>query len=261
MSLKPRTAASGVMVAGAAVLTLVGAGWAAHEYFSLASGASGQDVVVAAQESAPPLPAQHEEMRAGEPAPAPPAPTPVAPRLTDVDEEAEVPSARLDVEHWVAKGDGSKLDTLMAMDVAKDLEASPAIISGLGHLAKTAAPAVRRRVAQRLGGILQSERARAEAQGRAAAGNVATGIDALGELGGAEAGVELTRALDTAAYALHHETRMVQELGKQAYVPARAAVERFLQRTKARRYEDSFDQELQKEALQAADETLSLLTR
>ncbi len=173
-------------------------------------------------------------------------------------EPEEPPSQREDVETWIARGDTAQLPALLAIDVAKDLEAAPAVIMGIAKLSLGARPELKKKAAAHLAQMLDSERTRADSRNmRGAAGNVATGIDALGEMATPEASGELMRALDSGKYALHHETRMVQELTKQKYAPARDAVARFAARTKGRVFEDSFDQELQKEALEAADEALT----
>ncbi len=185
-----------------------------------------------------------------------------APDSAAVDEDGP-PSQREAVEAWVAQGDSNKLSNLLAIDVVKDLEAAPAVIMGIARLSKDAAPSIKAQAAFKLERMLLSERQRAESRDlRGAGGNIATGIDALGEMGATgnvDARAALLRALDGGTYELHHETRMVQELGKQKYAPAKAALMRFVTRTQARKLEDAFDLELQKEALSAVDEALVLL--
>lgn len=198
--------------------------------------------------------AQRTESTAPTAAAAPTAP--VGESLEPVDD-----GIREKIEGYVAANDISKLDVLIGTDVSRELDAAPAVIDGIARLAKNQSPAVRQKAAGRLAEILKTERVRAGTQGIGAAGNVSVGIDALGLLGGDESGAALAEALDTANYALHHETRMVQELGKMRYLPAAASIGRFAERTKSRQSSDSFEQELKKEALLAADEALLELKR
>ena len=57
----------------------------------------------------------------------------------------------------------------------------------------------------------------------------------------------------------HDHAAFAFSVGKQKYAPAKAALMRFVTRTQARKLEDAFDLELQKEALSAVDEALVLL--
>ncbi len=168
-------------------------------------------------------------------------------------------SQRPQVEDWLSNAiDDTKLPALLAIDVAEDVEAAPAVFKAITRIGGTYASAqLRQTAAARVAQILASERLRVQVPGaRGAVRNMVLAIDALGDMRTPEADVELLHALESEKYALHHETHMVQELANR-HATFRAAIEQFESRTKARVSEDPFERKLQNEAQEAAREALS----
>jgi hypothetical protein len=147
------------------------------------------------------------------------------------------------------------LPSLLQFDVAADPEVAPTLITVAGNLSARADATQRAAVAQRLAGWLQHELTR---DARDARGNTATLVEALGKIDSPEASRALSEALDAQNLPLHVETVAVQGLSHSADAErARPSVERFRQRLQQAPAADSFERELQQEAITAADQALA----
>ena len=93
---------------------------------------------------------------------------------------------------------------------------------------------------------------------RDARGNTASLVEALGKIDSPEASHALSEVLDAQRLPLHVETVAVRGLSHSADAErARPAVERFRQRLSEKTAADSFERELQQEAITAADQALA----
>jgi hypothetical protein len=147
------------------------------------------------------------------------------------------------------------LPSLLQLDLPADPEVAPTLIGVVTKLSMQADATQRSAVAQRLAAWLQTELAR---DARDARGNTASLIEALGKIDSPEATRALSQALDAQRLPLHVETVAVQGLSRSAdAAQARPAVERFRQRLEQAPAADSFERELQQEAISAADQALA----
>ena len=147
------------------------------------------------------------------------------------------------------------LPRLLEFDLAADPEVAPTLITVAANLSAHAGTAERSAAAQRLAGWLQRELTR---DARDARGNSASLVEALGKIDSPEASRALSEALDARRLPLHVETVAVQGLAHGADAErARPAVERFRERLQQAPAADSFERELQHEAITAADQALA----
>jgi hypothetical protein len=158
--------------------------------------------------------------------------------------------ARIDaIEAAIAGGATEVLPVLEHVVLREDPEGAPTIIHGVAVLGARAGAAERREAAQTLSSWLREETGR---EGADARGNVSVLVDALGDLGGADASRALADALDLGNLPLHVETLAAQRLTDLGDPGARDAIARFHTRVLALPPTDGIDESLRNEALAIA---------
>ncbi len=159
-------------------------------------------------------------------------------------------AARIDaIDAAIASGATETLPLLERVVLAGDPEAAPTVIHGVAVLGAKAGTADRRVAAQTLSQWLRDEGGR---EGADARGNVSVLVDALGDLGGADAADALAGALDRATLPLHVETLAAQRLTQLGEPSARDAIARFSARVAALPPTQGIDETLRVEALALA---------
>ena len=159
-------------------------------------------------------------------------------------------AARIDaIDAAIASGATETLPVLERVVLAGDPEAAPTVIHGVAVLGAKAGAGDRRVAAQTLSQWLRDESGR---EGADARGNVSVLVDALGDLGGADAADALAGALDRATLPLHVETLAAQRLTQLGGPSARDAITRFSARVAALPPTQGIDETLRVEALALA---------
>jgi hypothetical protein len=184
------------------------------------------------------------------------APGPVADPATAVtvalrgeDDVAKIAAVQAAVDRGAVKA----LPALLATDLAREPEAAPTIIHGVAKLAKEAAPGERAVAAKTLAKWLAEETKRHEPD---AEGNVPNLVEALSSVGGPEARAALAETLRDGKVDLSVQTLIAQELGKSADPAQMTAARAFLARVAAMPQADGIDEELRKEAIEAANQAI-----
>jgi hypothetical protein len=139
------------------------------------------------------------------------------------------------------------LPVLEALALPADPEAAPTIIRAVAALGREARGGEQRRAAETLGAWLGSESQRDAADAR---GNVSVLVDALGDLGGADAARALASALDSDALPLHVQTLAAQRLT--ALDDGSPALAHYAARVRALPPAEGIDELLRQEALALA---------
>lgn len=197
-----------------------------------------------------------ESAAAAEPSTFHAAPSALAQTLAGEDDFAKIAA----LEAAVRDGLVAEIPALVRTDLARSPGAAPTIIHGLARLSVQGSGEDAALAASTLARWLKEERTR---EGNDAAGNVPNLVEALGALGGPEAVdalIELLEQRDGTRNDLAIETLTVQQLAALGDARARAPVTRFLGRVRGQAgSEDTFERELQTEALAAATEALDRL--
>jgi hypothetical protein len=157
------------------------------------------------------------------------------------------------VQAAVDRGAVKALPALLATDLAREPEAAPTIIHGVAKLAKEAAPNERAEATKTLAKWLSEETKRHEPD---AEGNVPNLVEALSAIGGPEAREALAKTLHEGKVDLSVQTLIAQELGKSADPAQLAAARAFLARVAAMPPGEGIDEELRKEAVEAANKAI-----
>jgi hypothetical protein len=174
-----------------------------------------------------------------------------APTLPDVDEADQVAVAMQAVG---AKG-APDLRTLIehARDLADVPDTSATVIHAVAQLGAAGSASERVVAARTLGSWLTQESAKESAL---AAANVPNLVEALGELGGPEARVQLVALLDGAAAETSIQTLAVEQLEKAENPRERGAIERYLARLEQQAALPGIEGELRNEGIAAARKAL-----
>ncbi|MEO6577038.1 MAG: hypothetical protein ABIP89_24530 [Polyangiaceae bacterium] len=161
-------------------------------------------------------------------------------------------AARIEaVETAMNNGAVETLPALEAADLRADPEGAPTIILAVAHLGAMTTGEDSRRAERTLGRWLNEESVRDGADAR---GNVSVLVDALGEIGGADAVDALVAALDAHQIPLHVQTLAVDNLTQLGDRRAAGAVARFLARVNALPPPvEEIDGELRDEAIASAN--------
>jgi len=190
-----------------------------------------------------------------------PTPTTIAkPSPSVVSADSSPPSAddpfvrRAAIEEAIAKKDLSALPEIEKTDLTVNGYLAASAIDAVGKLGAIAPPADKREAVRTLARWLREESLR---KTNDAAGNVSILVDALADTKSEEAVAPLVAALDSATHPLFLETRIVQALDALGAKSAAASVERFAVRVRALQPQSDFEKELAKEALEAAEASLT----
>ena len=158
--------------------------------------------------------------------------------------------ARIDaIEAAIDAGDVAALPVLEKVVLAGDPEGAPTIIRAVASLGARAGGAETHVAAQTLSRWLDTESGR---DGLDARGNVSVLVDALGDLGGADAAEALAAALDQDSLPLHVQTLAAQRLAQLGDGSGSDAIARFAARLAALPPAEGIDESLREEALAVA---------
>lgn len=150
------------------------------------------------------------------------------------------------------------LPDLLALDLARDPDAAPTLISVCGSLAERGDEKQREATATRFAYWLDTEMRRDDPDARA---NQSLLVEALGRLPSPVAASALERALASNTLPIYVGTLAAEGLAGLGAATARPVLEQFRGRVAAQPAADSFQRELNAEALAAADRALHQLSR
>jgi hypothetical protein len=180
-------------------------------------------------------------------------PEPILTRLTRALAAHDAQNADEALDDILSTNDGAALSTLERVELHRNEDLAPKIISSIGRLGKTALPRERGHAVDTLSRWLEAERKLDTPEAR---GNRIALVRALGALNTDASSRALASALDDARTPLHVQTLIVEQLAESSLASAAESVRHFQERLSRARANDTFEAALVQEATIAANTAL-----